>query len=85
MAKADDFPDNSGWYAFVRYQNGRKTEYLPIIKIKEQKVGHSKKVLINPRSLTDFDNTKWYICKTLQDSIDGEEHRANAQIAKLGG
>jgi len=85
MSDAEEVVDNSEWYAYVRYKANKKFEYVPILSIKERKIGSTKKVLFNPKTLSDFDDKRFYSVKTFQDSSDGNPHRFYALIGKLGG
>lgn len=75
---------NSGWYALVKYKSGNATEVLPVHKIKV-KVGKRQRVAFNPKSLTDFDKTKFYTVNTAHGSEDGKEHKWYALIGLLAG
>jgi len=85
MSEGGNAVDNSGWFAYVRYKSGRKTAFVPILSIKQKKPGHKRKVLINPKTLTDFNSQEWYSVKTAEDSKDGQPHSWYANIGKLGG
>lgn len=76
--------DNSEWYALVKYKSGKITEILPVYKIRE-KVGKSQRVAFNPKSLTDFDKTKFYTVNTTHGSEDGKEYKWYALIGLLAG
>lgn len=76
--------DNSGWYALVKYKSGKTTEVLPVHKIRE-KMGKGQRVAFNPKSLTDFDKTKFYTVYTTHGSEDGKEHKWYALIGLLAG
>lgn len=72
------------WSAYVRFDD-RATQYVNILEIKETVPGQAKKAYFNPLELDDFDTTKWYSVKTSKGFKDGEQHRCNALILKLGG
>ncbi|XP_025162651.1 uncharacterized protein LOC112590440 [Harpegnathos saltator] len=74
--------DNSKWYALVKYKSGNITEVLPVHKIRV-KVGKGQRVAFNPKSLTDFDKTKFYTVNTTHSSEDGKEHKWYAIIGLL--
>ncbi|EFN79154.1 hypothetical protein EAI_17161 [Harpegnathos saltator] len=76
--------DNSKWYALVKYKSGNITEVLPVHKIRV-KVGKGQRVAFNPKSLTDFDEAKFYIVNTMHGSEDGKEHKWYAIIGLLTG
>lgn len=47
--------------------------------------GKRKKTKFEPKSITDFKNNVWYLCKSSEKSLDGKKHPYYCQIGAMGG
>ncbi|XP_026825990.1 uncharacterized protein LOC113562076 [Ooceraea biroi] len=76
--------DNSEWYALVKYKTGNETEIVPVNNIKV-KLEKGEREPFNPKSLTDFNKSKFYTVSITHGSNDGKEHKWYVLIGLLTG